>query len=392
MASRGNRSPFGATAARAGTARGRSGATAGSRRAGGASSRFGASGGARGSRATAGGVGRSARTGTARSRPGVNRQVAGGVRYGNAYRIHHGGYGGRHHHGYWGGSPWWGGWGWGVGIGWGAGFYVNWGWGGVCAPYYGWYGPRYGMSYGYGMSYYGPAYETVIVEAEPYYGPEEVILEDEVLPEEGNPEDGLAEEAPPGEPLDAPLQNEGADAPQPDPGAADGEQRRGPHADFEPSVKAFLAGDYEAALQHIDQVIVDEPDNGEAWLAVMHANFALGHYGRAANGLAKAAALEAFPRGYRFDPRPLYPAEGKWDELLGALDTHLLDSPNDADALILRAYFHVALGEKKEAQKLIDDVLVARAGDETAPQLAMALLPPPPPPKSKRPRADEAGK
>ena len=380
-----------ASSRRAGAAGGRS-ATAASRF-GAASSRPVRAGSAR---ATRGGS-TAARVGSARS----TRQVGGGFRQGNAYRIHHGRYGYRGGYGYggcgwgWGGGCGWGwgcgypswgcGWGWGVGIGIGVGFYVNWGWGGCCAPYYGCY-PNYGMRFGYGTSYYSPAYETVIVESEPYYGPAEVCEEcqnGEALPEEII-EEGPIEDAPI---EDAPI-DEGAGEQPLEPAVDDGtaqddasNEMRKPHADFEPSVKDFLAGDYAGALEHLDRVVQDEPDNGEAWLAVMHANFALGRYGPSANGLAKAAALDAFPRGYRFDPRPLYPEVGRWDELIGNLDKHIEADPKDADAKVLRAYLHVALGEKKEASKLIDDVLVLRGDDETAPRLAMALLPPPPPPK-----------
>lgn len=254
------------------------------------------------------------------------------------------------------------------------------------------------------MSYYGPRYRTVFVDSGAYYGPGEVV--EEVIYEEEQPPQVVqspenVEEAPlqPAEgeqPLEEAQPSEKPAAPQPD--AENGkapaaDQARKPHPDFQPSVTAFLAGDYEQALKHLDNVVRDEPDNGEAWLATMHANFALGRYGTAANGLAKAAELGAFPRGYQFDPAPLYAKQaGSLDTYLKALDDHIAQKPKDADARLVRAYLHVAKGEKSEARAALDTVLELRPADETAPELVLALLPPPPPPVKGKPIAPPAAK
>ncbi|MDF1701651.1 MAG: tetratricopeptide repeat protein, partial [Planctomycetota bacterium] len=265
------------------------------------------------------------------------------------------------------------------------GFYYAWrpyGYG--CYPYWNVY-PGWGMNFGFGVSYYGPAYRTVFVESEPYYGPGEVV--EEVIYDEAPQQ--AAEGAPLEQPLEQPAEEDFPVAPaQPAEPSTDGADTgdtqaapRKPHADFEPSVKAFLAGDYQGALGHLDNVVRDEADNGEAWLAVMHANFALGRYGPASSALAKAGALGAFPRGYQFDPAPLYAKQaGAFDGYLQALDDHLAANPKDADAQLVRAYMHVTLGEKGEARTALDKVLELRPADETAPELALALLPPPPPP------------
>ena len=75
-----------------------------------------------------------------------------------------------------------------------------------------------------------------------------------------------------------------------------------------------------------------------------------------------------------------------------ALDAHIQQLPKDVDALLLRAYLHLASGERKPAQELIYTILELRPADETAPMLSIALLPPPPPPKQGKPVAPPAPK
>lgn len=307
---------------------------------------------------------RAATGGTVRTRPGTRSG-----RVGRSYRIHSGHSHRQHRHH---GSHF--------------GFYYS--WRPYYVPYYRVY-PRYGLYFGYGLSYYGPAYETYFVDASDYY-PTEVIVSETIV------EERVVEQAPAPAPqvvLEGPAAaapQEGgafpAPAPQPGEGETEGadeqDAARAPHPDFEPAVKDFLGGRYQQALERLDRVLTAEPDNGEAWLAAMHANFALGRYGRAGTALAKAAALDAFPRGYRFDPRPLYEQTGNFDRAVKALDAHIAKKPTDADAVLVRAYLHVALGERVEAQDMIQAALEMRPEDETGPALALALLPAPPPPKA----------
>jgi len=297
--------------------------------------------------ATGGSV--STRIGTRSSRIGRSYRISGPIGH------HH-----RHHHG-----PLFG-------------FYYSWyPW---RVPYYDIY-PSYGLYFGYGLSYYGPAYETVFVDATDYAYPTEVIVEEEIIEQ--------VPAAPAPVPAPAPPADGGFPAPAPQAGpaapeGAEAQPERKPHPDFEPAVQDFLAGRYQQSLERLDRVVQAEPDNGEAWLAAMHANFALGRYGRAAAALAEAAALDAFPRGYRFDPRPLYAKTGNFDRALQALDSHIAANPKDVDAVLLRAYLHVSLGERNQAQDLIQRALEIRPADETAPALALALLPPPPPPQPEK--------
>jgi TolA-binding protein len=294
--------------------------------------------------------------GRVRVRPGIRGRV------GRTYRI-----GGHHHHGLFGYYDLW---------------YPSWAY-----PWYRVY-PRYGLYFGFGLTWYDPSYATVFVEpTDTWSGPGDVVVEETVIDETPPP----AEVEPTPSPQEVPdfpppatqpgAAPEQAPATPATPDAASGARK--PHPDFEPAVQSFLGGRYQDALQHLDRVVRDEPDNGEAWLAVMQANFALGRYGEASTALAKAAALDAFPRGYRFDPHPLYARQpGAYDGFVKALDAHLATHPRDADALLVRAYLYLAEGQRTPARQTLDRVLEVRPDDETAPRLAIALLPPPAPPAS----------
>lgn len=287
------------------------------------------------------------------------------------YDHHH-----HHHHGWY--DTWWG---FGVGftLGWAShwpGYY--WAWGHPYSYYSAWYG---GPCFGYAVSYYEPGYTEYFVEAVPYSPPTQVVLEQPVVVGPGAPQvveevEVVPEAAPPAAP--------GA-FPEPAPEAPAQGAPPPLHADFDPGVKAFLAGNYAMAEGHFLRVVADEPDNGEAWLGLMQARLARGDYAASAEALARAAELGAFPRGYRFDPRPLYPQQGSYERVVKALDQHLKAHPKDADAWIVRAYLHVALAERGQAREAIDKVLALRPDDATAPELALALLPPLPPPQKPAP-------
>ncbi|MHC5010216.1 MAG: tetratricopeptide repeat protein [Planctomycetota bacterium] len=227
---------------------------------------------------------------------------------------------------------------------------------------YYWYGglPAFGFGVAYYDSYYDPYFPstTVIVEQQPIY------IVEEPAPVEPYPEVVPAEPPVVPAPAEEPLPPEEA------PG----------QADFDAGVEAFFAGDYEAAFEGFSRAAEADAENGEAWLAMAHAAFALGRYDASAVGIAEAAALGGFPRGYRFDPSPMYQPEGTFQDLLAKLDDHRKKRPADADAHLVAAYLYVALGKGGPANEAIVTVLQLRPEDPTAPLLAIAQLPPLPPP------------
>jgi tetratricopeptide (TPR) repeat protein len=148
---------------------------------------------------------------------------------------------------------------------------------------------------------------------------------------------------------------------------------------FDAGVQLFLQQRYEEALGQFQALVATDAKHGEGWLAVAHASFALGRYGEAGQAIAKAAALGAFPRGYRFDPKPIYKGEGEFEALFQRLEQHVRANREDVDAHLLAAYFHVALGKTAQANLEISWVLNLRPGDPTAEILRVAMEPPPPP-------------
>ena len=114
-------------------------------------------------------------------------------------------------------------------------------------------------------------------------------------------------------------------------------------------------------------------------MAIAQSAFAVGVFDESADAIARAGLLGAFPRGYRHDPLPMYPTEGRFKALLDRLQKFRAQHPEYADAHLVAAYFHVALGQKAQANEALFQLLELRPGDETAPVLTLAMLPPLPP-------------
>jgi len=188
----------------------------------------------------------------------------------------------------------------------------------------------------------------------------------------GPPEEDYLEEYIPA----APLEGEPAPPPAPDEEELVEPEEPGLHPDFEAGLDDFLVGKFDDARKRFNKVLADEPENGEAWLAWLHIGFALGRFGDAANGLAHAAELGAFPRGYRFDPAPLYPDVKAFEKAFDLLEQRIKDDPRDMEARLVMTYFQLSAGDKVAAYANIERILLVRPKDPTAPILAMALLPP----------------
>ncbi len=335
---------------------GRGGSTAGRSRSGRGDVRRGSS---RGGAAYA-----AARRGSVRYSGGAGYGGRGRHGYGHGGYYGRGGYGYGHGHGWgycrpWGGGYYWGypcgGWGLGIGIGVGMGL-------GYSMAYWDpWYYDNYGSywvngspPFGFGTVSYGPTYNTYFVEGE--YDDEVVVPENPQF----LPEDDVAPPVP-----------EEVPSPEDAPG----------HAEFGLGVDAFLDGEYPEALKQFRLAVQADEENGEAWMAVAQSAFAVGVFDEAAEAITRAAEIGAFPRGYRYDPTPMYPVEGRFDKFFERLQTFREKHPTNADAHLIAAYFHVALGDKHEANEAIVKVLELRPDDEAAPALTMAMLPPVPPEK-----------
>ena len=269
-----------------------------------------------------------------------------------------------------------------------------------------WYGPEYGTYFGTTETYcpptepygYDPYAPGIGVEVDPYAA---APLAQPGYVDPGYAQPGFAEPAPfaegpyqepwayPGEPgadeplLEAPAQGApqaGEPAPQDAPLAeADGTPPTQEAATFAKGVEAFLAGRYAESQVLFALLSETQPEDGQVWLALTHSHFARSEYAQAATALARTAALGAFPRGYRFDPHPLYP-DGSFDEKLARLRHHTQTYPLHAEAWLLRGYFEVAMGDGEAARVSLDRVTALRPTDATAPLLRVALEPAEAPP------------
>jgi hypothetical protein len=273
----------------------------------------------------------------------------GRVFYRSRHHDHHDAHHHHHHHGS--RSNWW------VGLWWDPWYYD------VYSPF--WYGGV--PTFGYGVVVYESAYPVYVPVPEP-------VIVDPGVPSEGYypPSAPVPPAAPiaPESDVPAPPTEEGAE----DPAVA------AARAEFQAALQAFLAGRYEEALGKFRAMTTADAKNGEAWLARAHSAFALGLYGESAHAVATAAALGAFPRGYRFEMAPLYPAKGSFEERLATLEGWTREHPDDADAQVVLAWLYVSLGRQAEARAVIAGIESIRPDDATATLFRVAMLPPEEPP------------
>jgi hypothetical protein len=292
--------------------------------------------------------------------------------------------------------------GWGLGFGygypyWGGGYggwpYVGvglFGYGGGCcdygygAPYYGGYGG--GGYYGGAPVYEGPTYVN--------NEPAPVVI---VPPVAEAP--AVVAPVAPAEPV-APAPTEQG-FPPPAPEAAkpadpkvDEAAKAARAEEFRNGLQAFQAAKYADSLAVFDKLVASDPKDGEAWMGVAHSAFALGDYRRSAQGVIESAALGGFPRGYKFDPAPLYGPPGTFQKLFDRTLTHIGSTPKDLPAQLVVAWLYTSMGQKDDAQAAINRVLALNPGDKTAKALSDALLPaltstetPPAPPAAPAPEA-----
>jgi hypothetical protein len=233
-------------------------------------------------------------------------------------------------------------------------------------------------AFGFGISYYEPVYA-------PYFEPGVVVLEPAPVVVQQPVVVGPAAPVPLEGAVPAPVvpAPTAPASPAPvDPAIPSTDENDAAKQAFDTGFRAFSEQRYEQALGMFRLVVELDPNNGEAWLGRAHAAFALGQYREAADSVGRAADLGAFPRGYRFDPRPVYRTPGAFDEALRRLDDYARTNPQDADAHVLLAWLHVGLGERAKAEASLATLRALRADDPTAAFLRVALLPPELPPSA----------
>jgi hypothetical protein len=216
-----------------------------------------------------------------------------------------------------------------------------------------------------------PYYEDPGYYTDPYGGavmlPPDPGSYDDGPYDDGSYDGGPYESGPYEEPWDAAAPAVAPQAPS-EAGTDDGE------ATFARGVEAFLDGRHAEAEMLFHLLSLQQPDNGQAWMALMHARFAQAQYDGAAQAIGHAAAVGAFPRGYRFDPQPLY-RDGSFPQRLERLQRHLGTYARHTDGWLLLGYFQVALGREAEARAALERVLELRRADPAAIILLDALLP-----------------
>jgi len=105
--------------------------------------------------------------------------------------------------------------------------------------------------------------------------------------------------------------------------------------------RAFRLGDFSAAMAAFGSAVHMGPDQPEALLSAMHARFALSAVGYAECASYLERALRYFPELplAPLRPRQFFGREVTYVEKLQGLERHLAETPRDASARFVHAYF-----------------------------------------------------
>lgn len=136
---------------------------------------------------------------------------------------------------------------------------------------------------------------------------------------------------------------------------------------FDNAVAQFKAGDYQTALSTVDNAIQQDPSD-----SVMHEFraldlFALGNYPSAA---ATIHSVLAVGPGWDWTTMSnLYPDVDVYTAQLRALEQHVADNPNEADARFLLAYHYITTGNTEAATQELAEVTRLKPDDKLAADL-----------------------
>jgi len=247
------------------------------------------------------------------------------------------------YHGYWNGN-WGGGWGgWGPGLGygyggWGPGW--GWGWGGFWGRPFGWGLGAWGLGsllynsgyLGYWNPYYGSSYAGVYDYSQPIpvdYGATYAVGND---PSQ-NPADAMLTDA----------------------------------------IAAFKQGDYDASLDIVNKAIGQYPSD-----SVLHEFRALVLFAKADYQQAAATLHSVLAVGPGWDwttLSSLYPSLAIYADQLRALESFVVNHPQDGAARFVVAYHYMSAGHRDAARRQLEQVVQLVSNDRVAADLLRMLTP-----------------
>jgi tetratricopeptide (TPR) repeat protein len=124
-----------------------------------------------------------------------------------------------------------------------------------------------------------------------------------------------------------------------------------PDSLFEAAVVLFKAGRYEAAIDRLNRVVDQKPDDGDAYLLLLQAHFALANYEAAADALAAAMTTapeytwDKFAREYS----TYFPSSLRFAMHLRTLERFVALHPERVEGHLLLGYQYGSLGKTHQA-------------------------------------------
>lgn len=120
---------------------------------------------------------------------------------------------------------------------------------------------------------------------------------------------------------------------------------------FETALLRFRLGRYDEALGRLDQLLLADPDHGQAELLSAQALFALGEYEGAVAALDRATKLlpesewDRYVAGYR----DFFPSALRYAVHLRTLERYIDEHPENTESRLLLAYHYGSLGYAEQA-------------------------------------------
>lgn len=142
-------------------------------------------------------------------------------------------------------------------------------------------------------------------------------------------------------------------------------------ARFDDARASFLEGDYKNALENVDAALGDLPRDATLHEFRSLILFAMQRYRESAAGVH--AVLAVGPGMNWTTMSSYYKNQTDYTEQLRALESHIRENPNEADARFLVAYHYITLGHNDAALRQLENVVSMEPKDSVAADLITLL-------------------
>ncbi len=130
--------------------------------------------------------------------------------------------------------------------------------------------------------------------------------------------------------------------------------------------KEFRSGNYDVARRSFSYAVLEDPEDGFSELAYGLAHFALGGYDAAADAIRRGLGLVPDVIDRPIDVSRQYGGAEDLRSHMGALDSHVVARPDDANAWFVLGYVRFSTGEPESAAIAFSKAASLQPGDPYA--------------------------